>query len=381
MRTVQIPRRTPESKTPKPSVYLTGMWAHPFDGWSVATRAYLKAFHLAGRGSILGYDPLNRPDEDTFNEMKWMLDASYHVDAVDLMVWSGMIQGAERMVPLFKELKRQGNSGVYMVFERLSFEPELIEALNGLPVWVESPTNRDVLESYGIEADWIPFPIFRNDYINRSADTARRFYWIGCWEPRKAPDRLIRAFMRAFSPQDECSLTLKVSPLGRGFDWEMSPERAILEAMRDYPKWTLAEVDRRITIIRRRLDDGEMRFLHQSNGIYVSPSLGEALELGAWDAKLSGARIVTTENGGVNHYLDVKDILIPSTGESKAHEGYQWGKGATLIDYDIEDISSALRLAITTGLPKDVWWDGIQNHSAEKVGQQLVSWCERHSNV
>jgi len=238
-----------------------------------------------------------------------------------------------------------GKQVYHCVFERGYIEPQLAADLNRLDgVWAQCKANRDVLIQHGVSNVTLIFhPYFDTDPHLKipPPKESRRFYWIGRFELRKAPDNLVRAFMRAFVPSDGCTLTLKMSMYN--FEPYAEPEDIIEEEARLNPKWSSWQDS--IKIIRGRLTREEMVQLHANNDIYASASRGEGLDLPSFAAKLSGRQLVLTDSGGPKDFMNDGDLLVPATRTIPADPIYTWGEGATYNDYKLEDLISALQNA------------------------------------
>lgn len=144
--------------------------------------------------------------------------------------------------------------------------------------------------------------------------------------------------------------------------------------------WKLADVDRLIDIVTEPYTKEEMVDLHSRADVYVSASRGEGLELGAWDAKQCGNRIITTESGGANHFCDPDvDIIVPSNGTIPAHPGYLWGPDAEYIDYDLDALVEAFRESARTPKVGTRTWPGHEAHESHNVGRLLSEWALKRS--
>lgn len=365
----------------KPSIIFSTPWKRLHDGWAIASRAYARAMHSAGvhinMNDTIIQDSIVL-DNEVHAEMKDILDSPFS-PAIDYHLWSGMLMGYDRMARVIQSMQNQQTPvGYYCVFERRTLEEELVSALKDTSIWVQSMTNLKVLKSYGFkDISYIPYPWFEDDPLRKIEPTtsSRNFYWIGRFEPRKAPDMLIRAFMRAFKP-GEARLWMKISPYV-GPDYHQSAESVILDELtwRDN-SWNVHNWSDNIRLDYSRLTRNEMIQLHADNDIYVSPSRGEGLELGAWEAKQASRRIIATESGGPENYMSNEDILIPSSrGLLSAHSCYDelWGKNGTYIDYKIEDLIIALQTARASSQGVRYWNDSTY-HRSDNVGLMLKNW-------
>jgi len=271
-------------------------------------------------------------------------------DVWDLHLFSSALGGYKEMHQLFVDLQNNpGPQAFHCVFERQHIEPLLARDLNLLSsVWAQCTANKEVLERCGVQnVTLIHFPYFDDDpHLNLAVPKeCRRFYWIGRFEPRKAPGNLIRAFMRAFKPT-EATLTLKLSMHVHHKKHE-TPEGVILRELvrTDVIRngWDVHNWFRSIKLVHERLSREEMVGIHRENDVYVSASRGEGLDLPAFAAKLAGRSLVLTDSGGPRDFLNEGDRLIPSTGVVPASADYSWGEDATYADYVLDDLIAAMQ--------------------------------------
>jgi glycosyltransferase involved in cell wall biosynthesis len=273
----------------------------------------------------------------------------------DLYLFSCTLSSADRAsYTLEKMEKLLRPRAFYTMFERLRVEPRLATQLNASTdaVMVPCSANRDALVAAGAErVNYVPYPYFPDDHhlaLPPPRREPRVFYWIGRWEPRKAPHNLIRAFLLAFKP-GEAELHLKIGHV----PWPgyPEPEEAIAEALSDSRiarAWTtVRQVDEAVRVLRGRWPAPEVVALHARGDVYASASRGEGIDLPSRHAKIAGRRIVTTDSGGPRDHLTETDVLVPKTGEVPAEARYRWGPGAALADYDVDALAAALQVART----------------------------------
>lgn len=391
---------SPSSRSPEPVVLYQTPWAARDDGWSIAARAYARAMRLGGLDVRLvswhyGPEPEAQPADDVLDELCTREERATSGEKIvllprmlqmprdfELRILSCTLGGAADMRRIFRsQVTSRGPQAYHCMFERLYLEPELVNCLNGLEsIWAQCEANRDVLKAHGVKrVALIPMPYFDNDPHLRlqPPSECRRFYFIGRDEPRKAPDELVRAFLRAFK-KGEATLTMKLSPYPftprPGQHWA-PPEEVLLDELGE-PEvikngWDPRSCRTAIRIIRGKLDRSDMHALHRNHDCYVSASRGEGLELGAFAAKLSGRVVVATDSGGPRDFLGDGDELVPQTGTVPADPAYPWGPGATYVDFRRDDLIAALQRArgrrpSGSRLP-------AKNHAAQ-VGAEFALW-------
>lgn len=363
------------------------LWSDPADGWAIASRANARAMKESGVDvrllSWAGVSP--KLDDATLDEVRTMLKPPPR-DGWGFYIFSCTLAGAKLMMdrPLPILLNMRAPRTFYTTFERLNIEPELVAPLNQLDgIWVPCSQNLEVLEKAGVKnVSWIPFPYFDDDphlKLEPPSREPRTFYWIGRWEPRKAPDNLLRAFLRAFKP-GETRLVMKTSPIlwhGRWPSIEdvIKAELAVREVITN--GWTEDNWNDSIEIITGRLTKEEMVALHAAGDVYVTASRGEGTDLPALQAKLSGRRLVTTDSGGPRDFLGERDILVPPSGVTLVDPVYEWGQGALYTDYKLADLVAALQKA-RSGSPDDArgHWPKDRFHCS-RVGAQLQEWIKQ----
>jgi glycosyltransferase involved in cell wall biosynthesis len=368
---------------PKPSIIFATPWRRLNDGWAIAARSYARAMFEAGvhinmLDILTGQLQAPRIEElepEVAEELRPILTAEQNA-VLDYYVWSGVLLGYERMKGILEAFKRQPVTvGYYGMFERRYIEPELAELLKNTSIWVPCRMNFHVLKQAGCEdVEFMPYPWFENDPIRKIQPTkeSKRFYWIGRFEPRKAPENLLRAFMRAFKPGD-ARLTMKLSEFGiPGYD--LSPEAVILDELRTSSVWNVENWRQDIKLFRDKFTRAGMVDLHAHNDIYVSSSRGEGIELGCWDAKQAGRRMIITESGGPEDFYTDSDLVVKGTGLCDAHPCYNniWGPGGTYTDYDIE----SLIIAFHYMRGQERYGERFDNlgHKSGNVGLALKEW-------
>lgn len=366
----------PDPRDERPVVLFRTPWKRPDDGWAVAARAYARAMHLGGLDVRLSSWQPNEPNPTP--EVWQEVGAFTGMPPVwDVHVFSCMLGSAKNMSSIFSNmaLRNTGPQAYHCVFERQNVEADLAEKLNLLAgVWAQCSANRDVLVEAGVRnVTLIHHPYFDDDPHLRldPPRECRRYYWIGRNEPRKAPDVLVRAFMRAFHP-GEARLTLKLSAYAHTH--EVVPITSAIEDEVGNRGWTASNWRDSIHLIEGRLSKEEMLQLHADNDVYVSASRGEGLDLPAFAAKMAGRQLVLTDSGGPRDFLNDGDVLVPPCGLVPASADYSWGEGAVYFDHKIEDLAVAMQSVHGTK-PAGSRLDA--KFKAERVGQSFAQWIEQ----
>lgn len=353
------------------------LWPSAHDGWARAARTYARAMKLAGlKVELWSPRQLERvPDREVLEEVGDMFvpfpgDWDIYIYSVPLMSLELM---RSRLEPA---LDCSGKRIFYTMFERTAIEPELIKILQKFDgVMVPCKRNANTLFAAGCKnVKWIPFPYFPDDpHLGLELPTDKpRFLWVGRWEPRKAPDNLIRAFLRAFRP-GEATLTLKLGPAPWQHSPFPSPEEVIDTELAELRLPVLFGAED-IHVIREKLSIDAMVDLHRQANIYASASRGEGIDLPAFSAKLAGRRVVTTDSGGPVDFLDADDVLIPARGTIPA-QGYEklWGPTSRFVDYDLDKLVLGMQEAVRRPLQKSA----RPVHSVARVAERIREWFDR----
>lgn len=251
------------------------------------------------------------------------------------------------------ELRRRVASQtiLYTVWERDRVEPAVAQLLSRVAeCWVPCSDNAQMLKDSGVTCPIIvvPHPFDPASdlakLVRRKPIEARRFYSIGAWQPRKGYDRLIRAFLLAFVPDDDTSLTLKLS----GGNWpgyatpQACLEQCLAEPVIVSKGWTPATLRGKLRIVTGRLPADQILRLHFENNIYLSASHGEAWNLPAFDAKVAGNRVVHVPYGGTRDFCDSSDTAV-KWDWGPADPSYRWEPDARWANYTFTDLTQALR--------------------------------------
>lgn len=174
-----------------------------------------------------------------------------------------------------------------------------------------------------------------------------RFYWIGAWAPRKNPEGLLRAFVRAFAPTDDVELVIR-SEVDHQTYYEALVATGVDQAALPH-----------ITLMRDPLSPAQIWQMHADHDCYVTATHGECWDLGAFEAYLMGRAIITPFTGshaylttGGAHF--VRAHPAPAHGWAKAtpvpggyHMALSWTPGMdcrdTWLEPDLLELATILR--------------------------------------
>lgn len=237
---------------------------------------------------------------------------------------------------------------VYSVWERTIIDPNIIGILRRVAeCWVPSEHNRKLLYDHGVErVTVVPHPWEASSPLvlgERGRITGKRFYAIGIWQPRKGFHELLGAFLHAFKPTDDAWLTIKYQE----FNWPDYPTpMQSIEHWLALPGvrangWKPELLGARISLIDKYLSEEALARLHLENNIYVSASHGEAYNLGAFDAKLCGNRLIHVPWGGTADFDDEADVRL-SFHMEPVPASYRWDAGAEWASLDFRELAAAM---------------------------------------
>ena len=176
------------------------------------------------------------------------------------------------------------------------------------------------------------------------------FYSINVWSDRKAVDRTLEAYLRAFTARDPVRLVLKTSerhemlrvPFTAWYPVHTRP--LISRIIRKYPN------PPPVTVITDFLSDDAMLDLHKRGDCYVSLTRSEGWGMGAFDAAAYGRPVIMSGFGGQTEFLSselahlVKYSMVktPFRPLEQMELGHQWAEpdvdhGAALMRHVFEN--------------------------------------------
>lgn len=158
-----------------------------------------------------------------------------------------------------------------------------------------SPSSNDVIR-------------FKNRLSDSILSSTYIFYSINFWSERKAPLLTIKAFLDAFSSEDNVALVVKtterdVTKLRRSWRSAFrlahpSPKVAFEKLLADYKNPPNVQL-----ICDESLDDREIAALHNIGDCFYSLTRCEGWGLSAFDAAMLGKPVLMTSYGGQSDYL------------------------------------------------------------------------------
>lgn len=198
-------------------------------------------------------------------------------------------------------------------------------------IWLPSVFNADTFERAGVNPERIRIvpgcidtdfwsPATGGMTIPGSANF--RFLAVFDWMARKGWDLLVAAFMRAFSADDDVSLTLKVTDLvaraeGADTDVGAAVGRVAMEAA---PQKVRNGTAPRVLVLAQRLSEDDLARLYASHHAFVGPSHAEGWGRAHMEAMACGLPTVGTRWGGNLAFMnDANSYLVDIEGLVDAH--------------------------------------------------------------
>lgn len=199
----------------------------------------------------------------------------------------------------------EGKHVCAVVWETSEMPVEWREQLNSFDqTWVPTEWQKTVFERGGVrnvavvpfhlDPKWYPQlgPAILPGPERRKHETV--FYSIFQWSERKAPERLLAAYLTAFTHRDPVRLVLKTYPYsGRPDDFAAIADRVarVVNAVR-YPEGIEPP---RIDLVVNHLSRDELLALHRGGDVFVSLHRGEGWGLPIHEALLMGNPVIFTD--------------------------------------------------------------------------------------
>jgi glycosyltransferase involved in cell wall biosynthesis len=350
-------------------------WETVADGWCESSRRHARALAMTGcpvhlrsvspsmpswMGRGAAKDPEGEAMQDALSDVLGASIGRYSARVLHVVHTDALLTNLTTHRHLsYEEMAARNKATVLsLMWERSTVSEAAKAAMKRVgQVWVACRANVEMLASHGIDRDKIrvtPVPYFPNDPHLRLRGRKRtpgpaRFYHIGKWEPRKAQDQIVLAFLRAFEPGREV-LWLKSAPFATALDgYPQGPRPAVVQALDDAEVkkngWTRQNVSDNVKVVEQRLPADKLVKMHQMCDVYLSLSRAEGFDMPAFDAKLAGNLMVYTPSGGPQDFCSARDVVVPVTGAVSCHPWYRWEPGATYGNWRIDDAVAAMRQA------------------------------------
>ncbi len=249
---------------------------------------------VRGRGWGLGYEPFSgRSVGDPALDELCNREIPYDVVVLHLV---------PEYYPRWSAIERGRKIAGYTVWEteRLPARwPALLTAVD--LVIVPCEWNREVFGASGLEAPVEVVPkCLDPDFAPcgpSDGDGEFTFYSINVWSDRKAIDRMLAAYGRAFGEGDRVRLALKTS------DRHMSIRVPYTAWYPIRTRWLLGRGGPPVQLIGGFLSREGIADLHRRGDCYVSLTRAEGWGMGAFEAAASGRAVIMTGHGGQRDFL------------------------------------------------------------------------------
>jgi glycosyltransferase involved in cell wall biosynthesis len=267
------------------------------------------------------------------------------VQLVDVPEWSPARLPAKQRDPWFDSLARDVGAGVALHFTMphqvtpysglVNVNYTMFEASHVHPAWIGYGADHDltVVPTESSRQAWVasgmdpgkvrvvplginderfggtatPRPIMTASGRDVSSYTVRLLN-VAELSPRKNQAGLLRAWLRATSPDDDAILILKLGLYAPGWDaeWECLTSRLQSEVGKDLGHAAP------IHVVRDLLADDEMPSLYAAATHYISMSCGEGWDQPMVEAAASGLRLIAPHHSAYRDYLtDQSATLLP----------------------------------------------------------------------
>lgn len=195
-------------------------------------------------------------------------------------------------------------------------------------VWVPSTFNAETFHACGVTVPVHVMPLgvdpdLFNPRIRGFRATSRyTFLSIFEWGERKAPEVLLRAYFRAFAPEDDVLLLLKVTNHDPGVDIET--QLAALDLPQRGPPVALLH--------NRVLPLHQMGSLYRSADCFVLPTRGEGWGLPIIEAMACGLPVIATGWSAHMDFMDAENAypvdyrLVPAEAKCPYYAGFRWAE-------------------------------------------------------
>ena len=247
-------------------------------------------------------------------------------------------------------------------FETDGLPPDWVHRCDGMDeIWVPSRFNLETFRSAGVTKPILVVPEgvdtnkFRPGLRPLEIPGPKRgttFLSVFEWTHRKGPDVLLRAWARAFGPDDDVRLVLRTYPPN---EIEGDPARWVDAKIEE----TLREAGSSrsrcapILVIARQVPDADMPRLYAAADVYLAPSRGEGWGRPHMEAMSCGVPVVATRwSGNLDFQDDNNSWLLDIEGleEIDAKEEFPFYRGQKWSRPSVEHLAKLLGTALDPDL-------------------------------
>ena len=276
-------------------------WVGPFSdssGYAVAARGYIEGLLTSEEIELTLSSPSFEIEKTTHGKMD---DEISRLINRPLYYQIQIIHLTPENFPLYS------NKDIYTIglttWETDRLPPQWVELCNSMnEIWVPSTWNKKVFLSSGVTCPITVIPhgvslpdITNACYLNfEVGDSTYLFYSIFQWLERKAPQRLLLAYLSEFKPEEDVCLALKTYRLNTS-----SQEQAIIKQEISFLKESMRlKKYPALRFLGGLLSDEFMMGLHERGDCMVFPTRAEGFSLTAAAAMSHGNPVITTNYSG-----------------------------------------------------------------------------------
>jgi len=204
---------------------------------------------------------------------------------------------------------------LYTTIETSTVNKDIVKIINSYDhIWTTSNFCKNAMLSSGISRniEIIPGAINISDYENIIPFTMKSqlkpfvFISVFNWNYRKAPEVLIKSYIREFSSKDDVSLIL-ICRSDKNCNNPKDIKNKVDQIIKSESKGDLTP---HIVRYSNPLSEIDLRRLYKTCNVYVQPSRGEGYGLPYLEASMVGLPVISTKWGGQLDFLDDKNSTL-----------------------------------------------------------------------